>query len=376
MKFTAFFIVMVIVASVRAQICTYYPNTPDLIWNNNVKSQRIFIEDKTKGTRELAEALFFDTSGNCIKRVYRNYNTYPATLLFSEWSSPYKRDTTWNIFGFYDKDSNEVVSDKTFTYFDRSGRIIKMERTVFYNGKASTLITLFRVAQSGNTESSDTYRLNNSRDTIEHSFSVVNGFTTTRYEMEKKDRQWIERKKTITKKDGQGQQVLYESYSYGKLDEHKTWKYIREGANSIVFEYNEQDELVEKTIYEGNRGYTIYYYENGQEVNRYHEEFPYADPVPDYPDHEIKLDDEDRDNGWGNASKADSSKLKDTKVQASAPVPLREKPNVEPRIVNTYRNNDPSQEPVMVQYFGIDGLVIRQEVIWDNKTWHWVYEFY
>ena len=95
-------------AFLSAQDCTIFPNTKNLIYQNGVKKQTITAEDKFKHEKYVLEVLFFDSLGNCFKKVERDQSGYSKNYTYATWSVNNKSGRFYE-YGYYNKEDRKSV---------------------------------------------------------------------------------------------------------------------------------------------------------------------------------------------------------------------------------------------------------------------------
>ncbi|HLG03580.1 MAG TPA: hypothetical protein VI731_08300 [Bacteroidia bacterium] len=362
MKTIFYLIALVAWTELSAQNCIIHPNTSDLIWNNNVHKQVLTVEEKG-GAKYVLEVFFFDTTGNCYKRVYRD--SYSKKYYFHEWDNGRTPNIRWTIFGYYDKDSNEVINDKSTTYYYPEGSS-KLERLYRSDSVYHTQITIQLPDKNGIRPKPEQYWLDAKGDTFRKVYFIEKENSSSYVQEVKKGTRWSEEQKTVQLRDEKGNLVRSEVYKNGKRERLTTWKYVyKDNILTEAFEYNGEDDLRTKTIYFRD-GYMTINYKNGKEENRYTEYYPVADPIPEPHDPVIIIDPED----------GQLTNKKDREKPVKAEIPQRKKPVLSPRREEVKSMYDPNGPILAILEFGTDGLIIRENILWDNKTYFYSYEFY
>lgn len=336
-----------------------YPNTSELIWNNGVKKQTIITEEKNTGKKYISSITFFDSSSNCIKFVYRDYQ---GKYRFNSWSKS-DRFLTWEAFGFYDADSNEVISSKTTSWIDIYGRTTKRETMGLaengYNKNGTSFSYPDAVSREGQALN---YSINPANDTVQKSFIVNSGKTATSYSFQKINGEWIEDFKLVSLKDEEGRTIETVEYRKGKLFQRTETKYVS-GHHSEVTVYDSLNQLKMRSVYLLHEiHYT--YYENGKVVREDSEALPIADPPNENP---VGIAVETND--------AAQTKLP-SKISKPQAAPGKKPVQVKAKTVKQYVDNDPSKELLLIQDFGTNGLLIRQDDLRNGQIQYWTYEYF
>lgn len=336
-----------------------YPNTTELIWNNGVKKQTIITEEKSTGKKHVSSVLFFDSSSNCIKFVYRDYT---GKYRFNSWSKN-NRFVTWEAFGYYDTDSTEVISSKTTTNFDALGRTTKRETiSLADNGYYKNGISFSYPDSLSREGQALNYRIDINNDTSQKSFILSSGKTTTSYSFQKNKGQWIEEFKIVSVKDEQGRESETVEYRKGKLFQRTETKYLPDNRTELTV-FDSLNQLTMRSVH-SSREISYTYYEKGKIVREYAEALPIADPP--------------NENPVGIAVETDD--IVQTKSPAKKskpePAPVKKPLQVKAKTVKQYADNDPSKELILIQDFGTNGLMIRQEDLRNGQIHYWTYDYF
>lgn len=342
---------------VFSQDCSIFPNTGELIRENHVSKQIIRLKEGSN-PEYILEVLFFDETGQCYKRIYRDQSGYSKKYYISSWKKDPMR-TEYEL-SYYDEDSNEIMISHEIMNFDTEAkRPLKREYTSKGDSTYYTNVEIYKYDSLGNHLPADIFRITQKRDTIEKTFTVNIARASTWYRMVRKnnsDKNWKEKEKRISTYDDHKNLLTYNEFKDDNLITKRSYKYRYEnGIHKETEEYNKDAELERKTIF-FDRGHDTYIYEKGKLINTYHEELPYADPVDH---HDVKLPEEIKERG------------KKKKSESASPV----KKLHQPKVVEHYRDPVKKDVLLMTESFDEKGLIRERNVIRDNSIYTWEYEF-
>jgi hypothetical protein len=341
-----------------AQSCSIIPNTRELIQNNGVKKQTIIVADKFAHTKFVLEILFFDSSGNCFKRVFRDPVGTDKTYSYASWSTNTTATERFNEYGYYDKDSIERMTEKQIFTYDKSGNEIQEKHIMKSDSGFTTYVTQYKYGNKGQKLNSFECRLNSQNDTTQKTIHIDSDSSKLTIVYIRANGKWKEKSKQVYINDNHKHVQLFEEYESGKLKNKKTWKSVYDDNGSIKeeTEFDINNKITQKIIYKG-RCRDISVYKDGKLVNTTTECDPYEDS-----------DVLDADNGSIFGSDDDDG-------INSSPT-KKPKPHFEPKTITTYLDPEGRTQPGMVEYFDETGLITKRDVLWDGKIYTWQYEFY
>jgi len=316
-RVTLLFLLALAAAAWPAQNCSIYPNTLEQILGLGIVRQNVY-ELLPGGKKSLRWSYDFGPNGQCVKYVYRDNSGYSKKYYYNKYGRNRDGSYVCSEYGFYDKDSNEVMSSRDEYYYDFGAQRLGVRvYTMNSSGVITKSITLPVYNDKNSTVFQNFYRLDAQNDTLEKREMTISGKTETIVSAVKGGGKWTEKEKKIVERDSSGEILKQTTYKAGKFEEslHYTRKYSfgkvqeeivkdQEGrmvyriantfngngeAVSSVREEYQKGLLSRKTEFHGD-GETTYLYENGNLVNQYTEYYPVADPVPDLPDPLFNVD--------------------------------------------------------------------------------------
>lgn len=403
---TTFLFAFTFAAKLFSQIYNISPNTEILIQRNGVKKQTIIVDDKIVKTKEVNEVLFFDSTGACFKKVrkipeFRSEEYWYCNYYYETWSTAPKPAPRICEFGYYDKDSIEVIKQREIYTYDKKGNVLEIKGTSQHDSGFYTHVIKYQYSQDYKYCSFFAFVLNPKIDTIKKIIHIERDSLqfTASYVAQKG--LWIEEYKHVYIFDSHHFEIQKEHYEYGVLKNKETNKFAYDSLGKLVemssFDINNKicrkiiydDGGKEKKIWEYNSDGKILAIETQDGINLIDSIYKdgkfcwrsngIPDPNPrkfeyDFVKHQyyypFQIDDM-----HGPCDVPDTTNFLVKRYHGS-----KRKPHFKPRTVIA---SDGSDLPP-IEYYDETGLITKRETHYEGENgkseiaqvYYWVYEFY